>query len=48
MSKIFVSCAKGGCIKEAELTCNKCKFMFCGIHLKNHMLKGVCSIKNEA
>jgi len=45
MSQIFISCAKNGCVKEAELTCEKCKFKFCTIHLKNHVRKGECSIK---
>jgi len=43
MSLTFISCAKNSCVKEAELTCDKCKLKFCGIHLKNHMLKGLCT-----
>ncbi len=42
MSLIFISCAKDGCIKEADLTCNRCGTRLCGVHLKNHMLKGGC------
>jgi len=44
-NEIFESCTKVGCSKEADLTCEKCKFKFCGAHLKGHIKRKECLIK---